>query len=366
VADGTRQNVRTLVCVGKMVVRRLVRSGLQTLARVGSSSSWVTSLPSRAGDVWRSNGAGAGLAGAGHQHLVGTSRGESCSAAEKACISWGGGAVFGSRAFNGAALHKNNGEANDADGHSSSNGHIHGANGVSSVHSLNACAGSSKSPVASGAVSHKQQIRDPRQHARDVILGGAAALERLAATVDESFDRAVAMIEGRAPGSRVLVVGIGKSGHLARKMAATLSSTGTASFFMHGTEALHGDLGGAQAGDVAILLSNSGETEEVLQAAAGFRRARVSTIALTANNNNSLAATCDLYLCVGVHKELDHNGLAPTASAMATMALGDALAVVLSQRSDFSKRDFSLCHPAGQLGKIACSAKIASSSPLQE
>lgn len=206
--------------------------------------------------------------------------------------------------------------------------------------------------------THRHQQRHdggvlPRRHARDVILGGAAALEKLAASVDEAFDQAVSIIEGRAPGSRVIVVGIGKSGHLARKMAATLSSTGTASFFMHGTEALHGDLGGAQAGDVAILLSNSGETEEILQAAAGFRSARVSTIALTALCSNTLADACDHCLPVGVHNELDHNGLAPTASAMAAMALGDALALVLSQRINFSRTDFSLCHPAGQLGKIA-------------
>jgi len=283
-----------------------------------------------------------------------TSRIESCGTMDKTggnnTAPGGVGTVLGSRAFNGAALHENTSDSRVANGHST--GHGQAANGIDGMSKR---AGSSKSAFAAGAVAQNQQIGDPRQHARDVILGGAAALERLAATVDESFDRAVAMIEGRSPGSRVLVVGIGKSGHLARKMAATLSSTGTASFFMHGTEALHGDLGGAQAGDVAILLSNSGETEEVLQAAAGFRRARVSTLALTANNHNSLATTCDLYLCVGVHKELDHNGLAPTASAMATMALGDALAVVLSQRSGFSKRDFSLCHPAGQLGKIASS-----------
>jgi len=206
---------------------------------------------------------------------------------------------------------------------------------------------------------HRLQTGDlsPQQHARDVILGGAAALQQLAASVDESFDRTVEILEGRTPGSRVIVVGIGKSGHLARKMAATLSSTGTASFFMHGTEALHGDLGGAQPGDVAILLSNSGETEEILQAAAGFRNAKVCTVALTALRNNALAAACDHCLSVGVHKELDHNGLAPTASAMATMALGDALAVVLSQRINFSRRDFSLCHPAGQLGKIASDPK---------
>ena len=250
---------------------------------------------------------------------------------------------------------KINGDGHAVNGHGTGGEPAQGARVMQDVHSIAHCAGAPG--MHRQQQQQQQQHQDgkvlPRGHARDVILGGAAALEKLAASLDESFDRAVSIIEGRTPGSRVIVVGIGKSGHLARKMAATLSSTGTASFFMHGTEALHGDLGGAQAGDVAILLSNSGETEEILQAAAGFRSARVSTIALTALCNNTLAAACDHCLPVGVHSELDHNGLAPTASAMAAMALGDALALVLSQRINFSRRDFSLCHPAGQLGKIA-------------
>ena len=95
------------------------------------------------------------------------------------------------------------------------------------------------------------------------------------------------------------------------------------------------------------------------QAAAALRRTRAATIALTARHHSALARTCDLCLCVGEHAELDHNGLAPTASALVTMAMGDALAVVLSQRRRFSRRDFRLCHPAGELGKIACSASVS-------
>jgi len=223
-----------------MVVRPLVRAGLQTLARGGLS--WVTSLPS-AGRQQRGMRSSSGRAGA--VLSASTSRIESRDTMDKTggnnTAPGGVGTVFGSRAFNGAALHEKTGDSRVANGHSS--GHGQAANGTDGMSKR---AGSSKSAFAAGAVAQNQQIGDPRQHARDVILGGAAALERLAAMVDESFDRAVDMIEGRSPGSRVLVVGIGKSGHLARKMAATLSSTGTASFFMHGTEALHGDLGGAQ------------------------------------------------------------------------------------------------------------------------
>merc|ERR1719409_276827 len=168
-------------------------------------------------------------------------------------------ATFRGARMHGATVpqHEVNGHAPDAGSNAVANGVAHAANGAT--------------VAAREAVDPTHQAQ---AHARSVILGGAAALQRLAASVDPTFDRAVGMIEGRAAGSRVLVVGIGKSGHLARKIAATLSSTGTASFFMHGTEALHGDLGGAQAGDVTILISNSGETDEILQAAAALRRAR--------------------------------------------------------------------------------------------
>jgi len=361
------------------------------------------------GGEWRRiSSGGVRQVGGMQQQQAGAPRAEPFCSADSVAPAPGGGAgsraASGSRAIIGAAQHKTKGAAHPANGNTS-NGHVNGVNGVSHVHDVSHLRGGCAKDAAAPQEKHEHHHHvDPRTRAREVILGGAAALQRLAAAVDETLDQAVALIEGREKGSRVIVVGIGKSGHLARKLAATLSSTGTpalaplvpclplliaappkpnlpaslllgaslacapvtvtvsstgtASFFMHGTEALHGDLGGAQAGDVAILLSNSGETEEVLQAAEGFRRAGVRTIALTSNGNNSLAAACDVYLSVGVHPELDHNGLAPTASAIATMSLGDALALVLSQRSKFTTRDFSRCHPAGQLGKIASAPRM--------
>eukprot|EP00802_Teleaulax_amphioxeia_P013742 Tamp_13796.p1 GENE.Tamp_13796~~Tamp_13796.p1 ORF type:complete len:374 (+),score=61.17 Tamp_13796:42-1124(+) len=345
-----------------MVRPLLARSGLQVLGRAtGSPRRWVGAprAPAAAGEhggEWRRISSGGVRQGGGAQQQAGGPRAEPFCSADSAAATPAGGAgslaAFCSRALNGAAPHKTSGAGRAANEHAS-NGQANGVNGVSHVHSMPNLGGSITDAVAPEHHNEHHAHVDPRQRAREVILGGAATLQRLAATVDETFDQAVALIEGRGKGSRVIVVGIGKSGHLARKMSATLSSTGTASFFMHGTEALHGDLGGAQAGDVAILLSNSGETEEVLQAAQGLRRAGASTIALTAHRNNTLAASCDLCLSVGVHEELDHNGLAPTASGIATMSLGDALALVLSQRSKFTTRDFSRCHPAGQLGKIA-------------
>lgn len=168
--------------------------------------------------------------GGGLQQQTGLSGGNSCSAVDKSG-SASSAAACGARSHNCAAQLSVKGHALNGHG---SNGHTNGVNGHVNVNGVNTV----------NNISDRH--RDPQQHAQDVILSGAAALQRLAATIDASFSRAVAMIEGRAEGARVIVVGIGKSGHLARKMSATLSSTGTASFFMHGTEALHGDLGGAQ------------------------------------------------------------------------------------------------------------------------
>lgn len=184
-----------------------------------------------------------------------------------------------------------------------------------------------------------------------VIRGEMRALERLAATVDESFDAAIDCIEQRPPAARVIVTGLGKSGHVGRKIAASLSSTGTAALFMHAAEALHGDLGVVGRGDVVILLSNSGETEEVLLVADMVKRLGAKTIGMVAARRSGLGRRCDVTLEVGRHEELDHNRLAPSASSTATMAMGDALALVLSDRMGFSKEQFKMCHPGGQLGK---------------
>ncbi|KAJ1475247.1 hypothetical protein T484DRAFT_1968640 [Baffinella frigidus] len=144
------------------------------------------------------------------------------------------------------------------------------------------------------------------------------------------------------PSSRVVVSGVGKSGHVAQKLAASLSSTGTPAFFMHSYEALHGDMGGVVPGDVAILVSYSGATAEVLRAARGFKEHGARCIALTASHSTPLAAACDV-----------HTRIAPTASAIATLALGDALAVVLSERRGFCMAQFARSHPGGVLGQRA-------------
>jgi len=193
----------------------------------------------------------------------------------------------------------------------------------------------------------------PHSLARRVIQEEAEALMRLADKVDASFDDAVSMLERLDANSRVIVVGIGKSGHLGRKIAATFSSTGTSALFMHATEALHGDLGVVRGGDVVLLLSNSGETQEVLDVARSLKEMRVKTIAVCSSETSTLSSLCSLCIPIGKHKELDHNGLAPTASAIVMMSVGDALAVVLSKRKRFSKKDFSRCHPAGEIGKAA-------------
>jgi len=193
----------------------------------------------------------------------------------------------------------------------------------------------------------------PHSMARKVIQEEAEALMRLADSVDSSFDDAVSMLEKLDASSRVIVVGIGKSGHLGRKIAATFSSTGTSALFMHATEALHGDLGVVRGGDVVLLLSNSGETQEVIDVARSLRDMRVKTIAVCSSKSSTLSSLCSLCIPIGKHKELDHNGLAPTASAIVMMSIGDALAVVLSKRKRFSKKDFSRCHPAGEIGKAA-------------
>ena len=148
----------------------------------------------------------------------------------------------------------------------------------------------------------------PHSLARRVIQEEAEALMRLADKVDASFDDAVSMLERLDANSRVIVVGIGKSGHLGRKIAATFSSTGTSALFMHATEALHGDLGVVRGGDVVLLLSNSGETQEVLDVARSLKEMRVKTIAVCSSETSTLSSLCSLCIPIGKHKELDHNG----------------------------------------------------------
>jgi arabinose-5-phosphate isomerase len=185
--------------------------------------------------------------------------------------------------------------------------------------------------------------------ARDVLATEAAAIVALRARLGEAFlDAARALYECRG---RVVVTGIGKSGHIARKVAATLASTGTPAFFVHAAEASHGDLGMITADDIVLLLSNSGETDELVTLVPHFKRQGAKLIALTGNEQSSLAFAADIHLDASVDTEACPLGLAPTASTTAALALGDALALTLLDARGFSVEDFARSHPGGSLGR---------------
>ena len=156
----------------------------------------------------------------------------------------------------------------------------------------------------------------------------------------------------QATKGHVIITGVGKSGHVGEKIAASLSSTGTPSFFMHATEAVHGDLGMVTKDDLVILISNSGETKEVLNVLPTLDKIGVKKISITKNHNSTLAKACDVSLAYKYDKEADSLGLAPTTSSTITLAVGDALAVSLSALKKFSPEDFHLYHPGGSLGKM--------------
>jgi len=176
-----------------------------------------------------------------------------------------------------------------------------------------------------------------------------AALQALDARLDDDFTRAVKLLLDC--GGRVVVSGLGKSGHVARKIAATFASTGTPAFFMHATEAIHGDLGMMTAQDVVIAISYSGEAAELLTVLAVVRRIGAQLIAVTGHPQSSLARAADLHLNVHVAQEACTLNLAPTASTTTTLALGDALAIACLQARGFGPEDFALSHPGGALGR---------------
>src|SRR3989441_4478077 len=191
-----------------------------------------------------------------------------------------------------------------------------------------------------------------------------ALADRIAGPMAQAFNRAVEMIYGCT--GRVVVTGMGKSGIVARKIAATLSSTGTPALFMHPVEAVHGDLGMVVRGDVVLALSASGETEEILRLLATLKRLRVPLIAMTCDeiptkparesssaeqNSSTLAGAADIALDCSVAREACGLGLAPTASTTTMLALGDALAMTLSEKRGFKEEDFANLHPGGKLGK---------------
>ena len=184
--------------------------------------------------------------------------------------------------------------------------------------------------------------------ARAVLAAEAAGLHALAAALDGAFVRAVALLAG-SPG-RVVVSGMGKSGHVARKIAATLASTGTPSLFVHPAEASHGDLGMVVAGDAVLALSNSGETAELADIVAHARRFGLPLVAMTGRAGSALALAADVALVLPAAPEACPMGLAPTTSTTMQMALGDALAVALLTRRGFTATDFRQIHPGGRLG----------------
>jgi arabinose-5-phosphate isomerase len=185
--------------------------------------------------------------------------------------------------------------------------------------------------------------------AREVLEIEAAAIHGLIARLDEQFQQAVEMI--LASRGRVTVSGMGKSGHIARKIASTMSSTGTPAYFVHPAEASHGDLGMVTRDDVFIALSNSGESGELLAIVPLIKRQGARLIALTGNADSSLAREADAHLYAGAEKEACPLNLAPTASTTAALALGDALAVALMQAKGFSRDEFARSHPGGALGR---------------
>ena len=185
--------------------------------------------------------------------------------------------------------------------------------------------------------------------ARDVLETEADAIRSLIERLDESFVQAVEILLGCK--GRVVVSGIGKSGHIARKLAATFASTGTPAFFVHPAEAMHGDLGMVTADDVFIALSNSGETDELLNIVPLVKRTGARLIAMTGSAGSSLATIANIHLNARVDKEACPHNLAPTASTTAALALGDALAMAVLDARGFSSEDFARSHPGGTLGR---------------
>ncbi len=198
-------------------------------------------------------------------------------------------------------------------------------------------------------MNKKNDALDIVQEGKQAIQIEIEGLNRVRDRLNKEFERAVRLILDSK--GRVVITGIGKSGLVGRKIAATLASTGTPSIFLHPVEALHGDLGMVVPGDVVIAISNSGETQEVNALLPAFRERNVPVIAFTGNPSSSLAKHADSVIDTGVEREACALGLAPTASTTACLAVGDALAVVLLKLKRFSEKDFRRNHPSGTLGE---------------
>lgn len=188
-----------------------------------------------------------------------------------------------------------------------------------------------------------------REAALNVIDVEKTAIEKLAQYINEDFTTACELLFNCR--SKVVVTGMGKSGHIANKIAATLASTGTPSFFVHPGEASHGDLGMIEKDDIVIAISNSGESSEILALYPILKRLSIPIIAITGNPGSTMALEAQTHLCIKVEKEACPLGLAPTSSTTATLVMGDAIAVALLEAKGFTANDFALSHPGGSLGR---------------
>jgi arabinose-5-phosphate isomerase len=185
--------------------------------------------------------------------------------------------------------------------------------------------------------------------ASEIIKSEITALSRTLKKIDSSFDKACQIINNNL--GKIITIGLGKSGYIAMKTAATLSSTGTPSIFIHATEALHGDMGVINTKDVIIMYSNSGETEEIIKLLPLLKIIKCKIIAITGNDKSQLAKYSDVVLDASVTKEACPNNLAPTSSIICALAISDALALTVSSHKKFTMKDFAKTHPEGSLGK---------------
>ncbi|MBR6710695.1 MAG: KpsF/GutQ family sugar-phosphate isomerase [Selenomonadaceae bacterium] len=188
-----------------------------------------------------------------------------------------------------------------------------------------------------------------KEKAIEALKIEADAVERLTERIDDEFEKAVQVILDCS--ARVVVTGMGKSGHIGRKMAATFASTGTPSFFMHPGEAFHGDLGMVTEHDVVIAISHSGESSEIVNILPVIRRIGAAIVAMCGRRDSSLGKNCDYFVDISVEREACPLGLAPTASTTATLAMGDAMAMALMAARNFTSQDFAMFHPGGALGR---------------
>lgn len=188
-----------------------------------------------------------------------------------------------------------------------------------------------------------------KKKAVEVLTIEADAIRALIPRIDEEFEQAIHLILDCK--GRVVVTGMGKSGHIGKKIAASLASTGTPAFFMHPAEAFHGDLGMVTANDIVLAISNSGESLEVVNILPVIRRIGASIIAMCGRRQSTLGQNSEVYIDISVEREACPLGLAPTASTTATLAMGDALAVALLAERKFTARDFAVFHPGGALGR---------------